>query len=84
MDSVYEDDDYCDYMKNIPNVHGQYVIYEQEDKKYIQDLLSKTKVHIKQVTCRNPCTDTFIMFVCILAESNKKTVNSKSHRIIMR
>ena len=48
MNVVYEDDDYCDCVTNVPNVHGQCVAHDQVDSTHIQDLLSKTKVNLKQ------------------------------------
>ena len=48
MNSVYDNDDYCDFVTNAPNIHTQCITLGQTDNTHAKELSSKSQIKMKQ------------------------------------
>ena len=48
MNSVYDNDDYCDFVTNTPNIHTQYITLDQTENAYVKELTCKSQIKMKQ------------------------------------
>ena len=70
MSTVFDNDDYCDCITDVPNAHRQYVEHNQMHASYVNDLIRKSEIKIKQpLTAKKAYEDNkehglFNMFFC--------------------
>ena len=48
MNSVYDNDDYCDFMTNVPNVHTEGITPGQTGSTYVKQLIYRSQIKMKQ------------------------------------
>ena len=56
MNSIYDNDDYRDFMTNVRNVHTAYITTDQTDSTHVKQMLCKSQIKMKQPNiAKNAC-----------------------------